>query len=171
MIQSFISLVTRHWISMLGSVIALTAAVLVILLFGMELSGFKGGPYLGIITYLLLPVVVVVGLVLVPVGMFRQRRSDAAEAHGEPAPHLPVIDFNAPRTPQGAAAFAVMSLAGVVVLPVGNVQGRRVHGVGGILRHGLPHGHAARIHRAPALGRTRVSPAPTATSGRAPTGS
>ncbi|MGZ8253516.1 MAG: NapC/NirT family cytochrome c [Burkholderiaceae bacterium] len=119
MIQSFISLVTRHWISMLGSVIALAAAVLVILLFGMELSGFRGGPYLGILTYMILPLVLIFGLALIPVGVIRKRRLDAAAlAQHEQPPRLPVVDLNNQHI--RGVLLASVAIAAVSVVLIGS---------------------------------------------------
>jgi hypothetical protein len=126
-IQSFISLVTRHWISMIGSVIALATAILMILLFGMELSGFKGGPYLGILTYLILPAVFVFGLALIPVGVIRKRRSDAdAAAHHEKPPRLAVIDLNNPRTRGAVLASVAVGILSVVIIGSATYKGVEV---------------------------------------------
>jgi hypothetical protein len=124
MIRNYFSVITRSVLSMVGTAIALVGFLLFVTLFLIQNLGFRGGPYLGIITYLLLPAVVVAGLVLVPVGMWRQKKKEhAAEARGTPAPLLPVIDFNAPRTRKALAAFGVMALVGVVVLAVGTYKG------------------------------------------------
>ena len=124
MIQSFVSLVTRHWISMLGSVIALTAAVLVILLLGIELSGFKGGAYLGIVTYMLLPMVLVFGLALIPVGVIRKRRLDAAaRAQHEQPPHLPVIDLNNQHVRGVLLASVAIGVVSIVLLGTATYKG------------------------------------------------
>ncbi len=124
MIQNFISLVTRHWISMLGSVIALGVAVLMILLFGMELSGFRGGPYLGILTYLLLPMMFVFGLALIPVGVIRKRRLDAAAlAHHERPPRLPVIDLNNQHTRSVLLASVAVGMVSIVLVGSATYKG------------------------------------------------
>jgi hypothetical protein len=126
-IQSFISLITRHWISMLGSVIALATAVLMILLFGMELSGFKGGPYLGILTYLILPAVLLFGLVLIPVGVMRKHRLDAAAlAHHEQLPRLPVIDLNNQRIRGIVLASVAIGVLSVVLIGSATYKGVEV---------------------------------------------
>ena len=57
------------------------------MLIGLQLTGFDGGAYLGILTYMLLPMVFAFGLVLIPVGVWLRRRQDAAAAaHHEAAP-------------------------------------------------------------------------------------
>jgi hypothetical protein len=124
MIRNYFSVITRSVLSMAGTAIALVGFLLFVTLFLIQNLGFRGGPYLGIITYLLLPGVVVAGLVLVPVGMWRQKKKErVAEEHGVPAPALPIIDFNAARTRKALAVFGVMSLVGVVVLAVGTYKG------------------------------------------------
>jgi nitrate/TMAO reductase-like tetraheme cytochrome c subunit len=125
MIQSFISMVTRHWISMLGSVIALAVACLFILLFGMQLSGFKGGPYLGILTYLILPGIFVLGLALIPVGVLRQRHLDAV-AHAEGVPRLPVIDLNVQHTRNVIMASVVIGILSLVIVGTATYKGVEV---------------------------------------------
>jgi nitrate/TMAO reductase-like tetraheme cytochrome c subunit len=101
---------------MLGAVIATVALVLFVTLFVMELLGFEGGPYLGILSYLLLPLAVVFGVLLMPIGVWRAKKR---EARGEKEPPLPVVDFNKPATRRALATFGLLSLVGVVVLAVG----------------------------------------------------
>jgi hypothetical protein len=127
MVHNFFSLVTRHWLSLLGSIIALVGAVLMVMLFAMEVSGFHGGPYLGILTYMILPMVFVAGLVLIPVGVILKRRQDvAAEAHHE-APHrLPIIDLNNDHTRSVILASVVIGLFSVVLLAGATYKGVEV---------------------------------------------
>jgi len=124
MIKNYLSVITRSTLSIAGTAIAVIGAALFITLFVIQNIGFRGGPYLGIITYLLIPAVVVVGLVLVPVGIWRQtKREKSAVAHGEPVPGLPVIDFNSARTRKALATFGFLALVGAVVLAVGTYKG------------------------------------------------
>ena len=118
MIHSFFSLVTRHWISLLGAVIALVGAVLIFVLFGLELSGFHGGPYLGILTYLVLPMLLVLGLLLIPVGVWRKRKLEAAATahHEAPQKGLPVIDLNNERTRGMLLASVAIGMVSLVVV-------------------------------------------------------
>jgi len=127
-IQNFISLVTRHWISMLGAVVALAVAVLMTLLFGMEMSGFKGGgPYLGILTYMVLPMILVLGLLLIPVGVLRKRRLDAdAAAHHERPPRLPVVDLNNQHTRSVVLASVAIGVISIVLIGSATYKGVEV---------------------------------------------
>lgn len=65
---------TRDPLSLLGSAITTASAVIFVSLFAMELAGFHGGPYIGILAYLILPALFLFGLVLIPLGIWRGRR-------------------------------------------------------------------------------------------------
>ncbi len=128
MVHSFFSLITRHWISLVGAVIALAGAVLIVMFFAMELSGFHGGPYLGILTYLILPMVLVFGLLLIPFGTWRKRKQDAAAtAHHQAAPAaLPVIDLNNQHTRSLVLACVAVGLFSLVLVAGATYKGVEV---------------------------------------------
>ncbi|NCF53002.1 hypothetical protein GWP57_15495, partial [Gammaproteobacteria bacterium] len=67
MFKNFLASITRNGLSIAGTGLAIASLVLIISLFFMEQLGFEGGPYLGILTYLILPVIFVTGLILIPV--------------------------------------------------------------------------------------------------------
>jgi Nitrate/TMAO reductases, membrane-bound tetraheme cytochrome c subunit len=117
--RSFISVISRSRLSLLGAAIAAAAFVLFITLFVMEMLGFEGGPYLGILSYLVLPLSVVIGVLLIPLGVWRAKKR---EARGEKEPPLPVVDFNKAATRRALATFGLLSLIGVVVLAVGSFK-------------------------------------------------
>ena len=84
MLKSYFTLVTRNLLSLAGTAIATVAALLFVTLFGMQLAGFEGGPYLGIMTYLIIPMFFVLGLVLIPLGIWWHRRQERrAAARGD----------------------------------------------------------------------------------------
>ena len=68
MIRDFFAAVTQNSISLIGTVVTTVGAMLFIMLFALQLAGFEGGPYLGILSYLILPAIFVFGLVLIPIG-------------------------------------------------------------------------------------------------------
>jgi nitrate/TMAO reductase-like tetraheme cytochrome c subunit len=125
MIHNFVSIVTRHWVSLAGSIIALVSVVMILLLIGLQLSGFDGGAYLGIVTYMLLPMVLLLGLLLMPLGVWLRRRQEAAAlARNEAAPAgLPVIDLNNPRTRGALMVAVVVGMFGTVLVAGATVKG------------------------------------------------
>lgn len=125
MIHSFISAVTRHWLSLVGSIVALVAIVLILLFIGLQLTGYDGGPYLGIITYMMLPMVAAAGLVLIPVGAWWRRRVEAraAAAHQAAPKGLPVIDLNNPRTRGTLIVAVLVAMFSTVLIAGATVKG------------------------------------------------
>jgi nitrate/TMAO reductase-like tetraheme cytochrome c subunit len=128
MIRNFLSLITRHWISLVGAVVALVALMVIVMLAVMELTGFHGGPYLGILTYLILPMVAIGGLLLIPLGVWKRRRDLAASAndpnsvdHG-----LPVIDLNNERTRGVLISSVAIGIVTLVIVAGATFKGVEV---------------------------------------------
>jgi nitrate/TMAO reductase-like tetraheme cytochrome c subunit len=117
--KNFISVVSRSRMSLLGAVLATAALVLFLTLFAMQLLGFEGGPYIGIIAFLVLPALFLLGLLLVVVGLWRAKKR---AARGEAEPPLPVVDFNKPTTRKLLATFGIAGLIGTVILAVGSFK-------------------------------------------------
>ena len=72
--RPFVVLVASHWLSMLG--VALAAAVLLCWLFllPLQVRGHAENPYIGILAFVIVPILFFVGLALVPAGVFLARR-------------------------------------------------------------------------------------------------
>lgn len=122
MMHNFFGVVTRHWLSLVGATIALLAFVLMVMLVAIELSGFQGGPYLGILTYMVLPMLLAGGLVLIPIGALLRRRAEARAGEGGPL-RLPVIDLNSERTRGVVLASVVIGIVAAVVLAAATYRG------------------------------------------------
>ncbi len=118
MFKNFLESITRNGISLFGTGLAIAALVLIVSLFFMQQVGFEGGPYLGILTFLILPAIFVVGLILIPVGVLLYRRRMRRAPGGESIPTLPVFDLNEPKTRRwllillGATMFNIVLVAG-----------------------------------------------------------
>ncbi|MCP5090957.1 MAG: cytochrome C, partial [Gammaproteobacteria bacterium] len=118
MFKNFLESITRNGISLFGTGLAIAALVLIVSLFFMQQVGFEGGPYLGILTFLILPAIFVVGLILIPVGVLLYRRRMRRVPGGESMHTLPVFDLNEPKTRRwllillGATMFNIVLVAG-----------------------------------------------------------
>jgi hypothetical protein len=107
--------------SIVGVVVTTVTAVMILTMFVLEMFAFLHNPYIGIVTYLILPVFFVIGLLLIPFGIVRQRRRD--EAAREAGEALPVIDFNRGFTRRVAAIVLVLTVVNVVILATATVKG------------------------------------------------
>jgi len=121
--RNFLASITRNAISLIGTALALTALVLMASLFTMGQLGFGGGPYLGILTYLVLPMVFVTGLILIPVGAVLWRRKIRGMPGGEDTPLLPVFDLNAKNTRKWLLIFLGATIVNIIVLAGATYKG------------------------------------------------
>ena len=105
----------RHPAARLGVALTTGSALLFLILLVLDLAGRIPNPYAGLFIFLALPVVFVIGLILIPIGAWRERRS------GVRAPEWPRIDLNNPAqrgvlwfiTFATFANFAILSVATV----------------------------------------------------------
>ncbi len=128
MFKNFLSSITRNGLSLFGTGLAIASLVLIVSLFVIQYLGYEGGAYLGIITFLILPMIFVLGLLLIPVGSILHRRRLRKMPGGEDTPLLPVFDLNQPKTRNwlliltGATMFNVVIVAGATYKGVGHME-------------------------------------------------
>jgi nitrate/TMAO reductase-like tetraheme cytochrome c subunit len=121
--KGFIAALTRHPLSLAGTVLTTCAAIVFLALFALELVGMEGGPYVGIIAYLILPALFVLGLLLIPLGARFERRRRAAGA-GERA--FPVIDLNRAEIRNRVVLVFVLTVINGLLLAVATYKGMEV---------------------------------------------
>jgi hypothetical protein len=121
----FLAHITRNPLGMVGAVITTVAAILFVTLFALEQVGFHGGPYLGILAFLIIPGLLVLGLVLIPIGLWRERvrHRRAAAAGGEVAEVLPVWDLNLDRVRRNFLVFLTLTAINLVIVAVATYKG------------------------------------------------
>src|SRR4051812_44475927 len=97
----------RSPVSVTGMVITTMSAVLFVVVLLGDIFRLHTNPYEGMVTFLLLPALFVLGLVLIPIGAWIERRRRAA---GKPAASTewPRVDLNDPR--QRRVAVAIFAL-------------------------------------------------------------
>ncbi|MDX1502123.1 MAG: NapC/NirT family cytochrome c [Thermoanaerobaculia bacterium] len=122
MMRSFLIAVTRNPLSLVGTLLTTFSVAIVGTLFLLELVGFHGGPYLGILAYLVFPLIAAAGLVLIPVGMRRDRKRRARQ----PGRGFPVIDLNNLRTRRIVILIFVLSIVNVMVFATTTYKGVHV---------------------------------------------
>jgi len=126
MFKDCLASITHNVISLIGTALAVASLVLMACLFTMEQFGFEGGPYIGILTYLILPMIFVIGLVLIPIGAVLYRRR-LRKTHGDAAATLlPVFDLNKPATQRWMLIFLGATIVNIVVLASATYKGVEV---------------------------------------------
>lgn len=107
---------------MAGATLAIVSGVLIVGLAAAGLLGYGGSPYVGIVAYLVLPGVFVLGLVLVPVGAWLERRR--VRRGGGSA--MPVLDLNQPRTRRKLVVLAGLTAVNLLIVGFATYQGVHV---------------------------------------------
>ncbi|HEX8960751.1 MAG TPA: NapC/NirT family cytochrome c [Geobacteraceae bacterium] len=109
-------------ISLVGILLAVVATGVIIALLALEaITGFEN-PYIGILTYFMLPGMVIFGLLLVPLGMYRVRVQRQAAAPGE-IPPFPRIDLNDTHKRRLFVFFIASSVIFVLIITVATIKG------------------------------------------------
>jgi hypothetical protein len=108
---------------MAGAMMVTFSAAIVATLFLLELVGFEGGPYIGILAYLIFPAILLAGLVMIPIGIRRERIR--AEERGRER-RFPVIDMNQDRTRQVVLTVVALSVLNVIIFATATYKGVEV---------------------------------------------
>ena len=83
----------RNYISFVGAAISSAALVSVVLLFLVEITSHQENPYLGILTYIIFPSILIFGLAVVILGRMLERRRRHKASPTEVAAY-PKLDLN-----------------------------------------------------------------------------
>lgn len=115
-VRDFLVRSTRHPLGFIGVNLTTLSGVLLVILLLLSVIGAPTNPYLGAVTFLVLPFFFVLGLVLIPIGAWHYRRRLArAEREG---PLFPVYDLNAPPVRTRLVLLAALTLVNIVILGV-----------------------------------------------------
>ena len=136
---------SNNWISLAGVVVVTTATVFWLFLLPTTMRGEVHNPYNGILAFLLLPGLFFLGLLLIPLGIYRQEHAERGSAGLYPANFPPLnmknLEFRRLLTFVGVTTFANIVIASQ--LAYGAVSYMETVS---FLRPDLPYGDAAGIH-------------------------
>jgi nitrate/TMAO reductase-like tetraheme cytochrome c subunit len=108
------SALLRHPLAIAGALIATAASVVFIALLIAMLTGLLENPYAGLVVFIAIPALFVLGLLLIPVGVRLDRRTRLAE--GDTRDDWPVIDFRNAHVRRTALAITALTAVNVVIL-------------------------------------------------------
>jgi hypothetical protein len=112
--------VARNPVSLLGMAMATAMAIVFLALFLLDLAGYLTNPYIGLLVFVTIPALFVVGLLLIPFGAWwsarrRLRRPGAEE--------WPVVDLRKPHHRRVLAAVFVLTVVNLVIVSFGAYGG------------------------------------------------
>ncbi|MGE5682123.1 MAG: NapC/NirT family cytochrome c, partial [Bacillota bacterium] len=109
-----------NWTSLTGITIALISLFMILFLFIISTFLNQGSSYLGLIIYILLPGFLIVGLVLIPLGMYLTSRKNNKE--GEKEKKWPMINLNDVRHRNGFMIFTVGTALFLLISAIGSYE-------------------------------------------------
>lgn len=104
----------RHPLAIAGAVITTASAVVFIALVIAEFIGLFENPYSGLVVFIAIPAVFVLGLLLIPLGMWLEQRK--LERHPEAAAGWPVIDLSKPHVRRRTLLFTALTAVNLVII-------------------------------------------------------
>ena len=118
--------VARDTVSLIGAALVVGSLTLIVTLFIVQSLGLRGGAYLGIITFVVLPMFLLAGLIMIPIGLSRYRKRVATVERPPEHLRLPVLDLNVEGTRKALSLVLVLATISVVVLASATFQGVKV---------------------------------------------
>jgi len=97
------------WTTALGAALASVTLLLILFLVFISVVFHVGGDYVGLFTYIILPVFLIIGLVMIPVGIVIKIRKDKKQEVSLEE-KLPVVDFNDPNQRRVVFLFGISTV-------------------------------------------------------------
>jgi hypothetical protein len=102
----------RHPLSIIGAVLTTASAAVFIALVIAEFAGWLENPYAGLVVFVMVPAVFLLGLLLIPIGMRLQRRRLEAGVTVE----WPVVDFRVASVRRTTLLITTLTAVNIVIL-------------------------------------------------------
>jgi hypothetical protein len=109
-----ISTLARHPLAIVGAVVATASAVVFITLVIAMLAGMLNNPYAGLVVFIAIPAVFVMGLLLIPAGMWLERRKVLRDP--TTVPEWPVVDFRRAEVRRTALLITGLTAVNIVIV-------------------------------------------------------
>ena len=111
-----------NWISVIGATISVITFFMIIFLFVISSITRSSSSYLGLIIYIILPGFLILGLILIPIGMFIKSKRDKKKKDDQKLKKLPVIDLNNIRYRNAFMIFVVGTTILLFVSGIGSYE-------------------------------------------------
>lgn len=111
----------KNLLSLAGVVLASISLFIIIFLVIISVVFDQGSSYLGLFTYIIMPVFLVIGLLLIPIGMLRKIRKDKKHNKVDTV-SFPVINFNVKQHRKVAVVFVSITLVFLLISSVGSYE-------------------------------------------------
>jgi hypothetical protein len=109
-----------NWMSLTGFVIAANSLLVILILFLFSMFSEKSNAYLGLYIYIIIPMFLVIGLLLIPLGIvLRIRKKDSV---ADDAGNWPVFNLNDPKFRSGFITISIITVILLMVSAMGSYK-------------------------------------------------
>jgi nitrate/TMAO reductase-like tetraheme cytochrome c subunit len=108
--------------TVVGAAIAFVSSGVIVLLMIVDLFWKSFPPYFGLVTYILMPSILILGLLIIPVGAIIQRRRLHRQKTGQEKPPFPKIDLNDNRQRTAFFFFSTGTLLLIFLTAIGGYR-------------------------------------------------
>jgi len=112
----------RNWTTILGTSLALISLVTIVFLLFVSILFDAGSSYLGIFIWIILPVFLVIGLLMIPIGMWVTHRRQRKNQSQREDLKWPVIDFNQHAVRNASIVFIFGTLLFLMLTGLGSYE-------------------------------------------------
>src|SRR5579862_7625496 len=112
----------RSPVSVVGMILTTIGVALFLTVFLADLFGLHTNPYMGIVFFLILPGIFLLGLFLIPLGAWIERRR-RARGHAPSEVRWPRLDLNDPLQRRTAVIVFALTIANVVIVSLAAYRG------------------------------------------------
>jgi len=119
----FVSLLGSNWLSLLGASLTTVSAIMIIAFLLLGILGVTDSPYIGIMAFLVMPAVFLLGLHLIPLGIYLRKKRAIAEPFESDKIKYPTIDFNTPRVRHLAFFVTILTVVNVLLILLVTYEG------------------------------------------------
>lgn len=110
-----------NWTSLIGTTIALVSLFMIVFLFAISMFFAEGSSYMGLVMWIVLPVFLVLGLLIIPIGMIIKHRRDKRQKVAFER-SWPRFDLNEPSTRNATLIFGVGTVIFLLLSSVGSYE-------------------------------------------------
>jgi nitrate/TMAO reductase-like tetraheme cytochrome c subunit len=110
-----------NWTSLIGTVIAIIALFMIVFLIFVSIFIEVTSSYLGLVIYMILPIFLILGLILIPIGMLRKNRKLRKVTDREARP-WPWVDLNIKQHRNAFVIFVISTTAFLFLSAIGTYE-------------------------------------------------
>ena len=110
------------WTTISGVALAFISLLLIIFMMVINLVFGRGDNYSGLFTYIVLPVFLIIGLIMIPLGAIRKMKELKKHKDEEPEAKLPIINLNDPAQRSAVIIFSIGSTIFLMLSALGSYE-------------------------------------------------